>query len=107
MLARLAPDDSRGGDEKNDTREAVAGRTLQRLAPLVHPLSNQLQHAVGEADLLAEKARARNVPFDLRQDLATLLDRLDSVVRTVQQVQTTLGDGTGGELPVRARGTGR
>ncbi len=69
---------------------------LRELAPLVHRMSNQLQRAVGEADLLAESARARGLPPDVRRDIASLLDQLDAVVTAVQHVQLALRDATGG-----------
>ena len=71
-------------------------RLLRELAPLVHRMSNQLQRAVGEADLLAESARARGLPPDVRRDIASLLDQLDAVVTVVQHVQLALRDATGG-----------
>jgi len=76
--------------------DGASERLVRELAPLVHRMSNQLQRAVGEADLLAESARARGLPPDVRRDIASLLDQLDAVVTVVQHVQLALRDATGG-----------
>lgn len=102
MLLRPAPDEIIA-----DVPETPAEYVLRRLGPLVHQMSNQLQYAVGEGDLLAEKARARDLAFDVRQDIASLLDRLDGVVGTVQRVQATLREARGGLTPPSGGVAGR
>ena len=105
MIAQLAPDGHQ--DHGDRPPEDTARWALRRLGPLVHELSNQLQYAVGMADLLAEDARTGNLPLDVRRDIADLLDRLDAVVGTVRQAQTALRDGAVAASPPPGGQAGR